>query len=165
MGDGAACPRVPLADINGDGNSGDVVCTFWTRDFAYCRGIAQPVQGAGRAAARLSALGWGSLPPILPPRGIPDCAWWITGYDGPGMTQRQRTPLRGKNHSRVQLLDALCHGSIKPSSLAPLTESSPPSFPSLPRHLHLPSSSHPHSFPSRSATPWPLFHHHRAVVA
>lgn len=34
-------------------------------------------------------------------------------------------------------MDALCHGSIKPSSLAPLTEPFPPSLPSLPRHLHL----------------------------
>lgn len=109
------------------------------------RGAAGPAEIAWQAGP-----GWGGRRRAFRPRyfhlrGIPDCAWWITGYDGLGMTQGRRTPLREKNHLSVQLLDAPCHGSIKPSSLAPLTSFPPKPFPpDLPPSSSSPLVSHHH---------------------
>lgn len=126
--------------------------------------VARREQGA---AGRLRSGRWAPAPrrpQYFHLRGIPDCAWCglqaTTAWDDPTPTH----PPRGKNHSRCNSWDALCHGSIKPSSLAPLTVSAKP-FP-LPI---LPIVILPHPtrtrFPPRSPTSSRFHHHARFVVA
>lgn len=139
------CPRVPLADINGDSNSGDVACTSETRDFAYYRGIAQLVQGAGRAAARLRSLGWGrpGLVPNTPTSrhsGLCMVDYRLRrAWDDPTPTHPPsgKKPLEGATLGRTL---PWLHQAIIPR---PIDQTlSPPSH----LFLAISSPSHPHSF-------------------
>lgn len=134
---------MPLADIIGVGNSGKVPCTLGDprlrllqRVLRQCgckggRGAAGPAEiawlGWALAAARLSS-------PILRPSRHSGLCMVDYRLRRAGDDPRPTHPPQGKNHSSVQLLDAPCYGSIKPSSLAPLTSKLfPPIF--LDRHL------------------------------
>lgn len=106
--------------------------------------------------------GLGLLLPILSLRGIPTVHGGLqatTAWNDPTPTH----PSGEKNHSRRNFLDALCYGSIKPSSLAPLTASPKPSpSPTLPRHL---SPSQPAFASIAISTSSPHSHQHQIAVA
>ena len=101
--------------------------------------VREPGGRGAAGPAEIAWLGWAARlsSPILPPSRHSGLCMVDYRLRRAGDDPTPTHPPQGKNHSRVQLLDALCYGSIKPSSLAPLTSFPPKPFPPIFLHRHL----------------------------